>query len=136
MEGRLVSVALPVPLLTPFTYRVPPSLRWPERGVRVLVPLGRRRMIGVVVGSGVSPVDIEAKDVLEVLDPVPLVSGTLVDLAAWLADYYLAAPGEALRLVFPPSGVKASRTMVRLADPAGAPAEQRDPVLAALVAGP
>jgi primosomal protein N' (replication factor Y) len=137
MQARLVSVALPVPLLTPFTYRVPPSVPWPERGARVLVPLGRRRMIGVVVGPATAaPAELEAKDVLDVLDPVPLVSGTLVDLAAWLAAYYLAAPGEALRLVFPPSGVKASRTMVRLADVAGGSSDEGDPLLAALRPGP
>jgi len=140
MDERRVSVALPLPLLTPFTYRVPEGLVPPSRGTRVLVPFARRRVIGVVLGPADPRADIDTRDVIEVLDAVPLVPEALLDLAAWVADYYLAAPGEAMRLVFPPSGVQASRTVVRLApDPPEAAANgpvERDPVLELLRAGP
>ncbi len=46
---RLVSVAVPVPGLDLLTYRVPDGLEVPAVGARVLVPLGTRRMTGVVV---------------------------------------------------------------------------------------
>ena len=42
---------MPVPFQAPFTYRVPAGAPLPERGVRVLVPFGGRRMIGVVTGG-------------------------------------------------------------------------------------
>ncbi len=46
---RLVSVAVPVPALDLLTYRVPDGLAIPAVGARVLVPLGSRRLTGVVV---------------------------------------------------------------------------------------
>lgn len=126
-------MALPLPLPTSFTYRVPESAPVPARGVRVLVPFGQRRVIGIVTGPGEAPEAVRLKDVLEVLDEVPLVGPKLLDLAGWAAEYYLAPPGECYRLAFPPAGVRASRAFVRLAEgavPAG------DPVLEALASGP
>src|SRR5262245_16376222 len=137
MTSRLVSVALPLPMLTGFSYRVPDALPVPARGVRVVVPFGRRRAVGVVTGPA-EPVDgIALKDVVEVVDETPLVAPPLLDLAAWVADYYLAPPGECLRLVLPPAGIRTSRSVVRLRDPDGAAASAPDdPVVAALRRGP
>jgi primosomal protein N' len=47
---RLVSVALPVPAIDALTYGVPDTLSEPVTGARVLVPLGRRTLTGVVIG--------------------------------------------------------------------------------------
>lgn len=118
MSSRLVDVALPLPLQSAFSYRLPESLPWPERGCRVVVPFGTRRVIGVVLGpaSG-APASAALKDVLDVVDPKPLVGRGLLDLAAWLSEHYLAPPGECYRLVMPPAGVVSSRTVVRLAAP-------------------
>ena len=49
---RLVSVAVPVPSLDALTYRVPEGLNVPSPGARVLVPVGTRRLTGVVTGTG------------------------------------------------------------------------------------
>jgi primosomal protein N' (replication factor Y) len=129
---HVVDVALPLPLQSPLSYRVGGEA--PVRGVRVVVPVAGRRAVGVVVGPGTPPSgEVALRDVLEVLDEVSLVEPPLLDLAAWLADYYLAPPGECYRLVLPPAGLRASRSVVRLAR-ADAPAD--DPVLAALAKGP
>jgi primosomal protein N' (replication factor Y) len=133
VSERAVSVALPLPVQTAFTYRVPGETPLPERGVRVLVPFGPRRVIGVVTGAAEVGPDMELKDVLEVVDEAPLVTPPLLDLAAWTADHYLAPPGECYRLVLPPEGVRASRAVARLLDPAAAAG---DPVADALRAGP
>jgi primosomal protein N' (replication factor Y) len=132
-EGR-VAVALPVPFQAPFTYRMPAGTAVPERGVRVQVPFGGRRMIGVATGAGGDGDGRALKDVLHVLDEEPLVEPPLLDLAAWMADHYLAPPGECYRAVMPPAGVRASRTVVRLTKETGGDAE--DPVLRALHDGP
>ena len=52
----------------------------------------------------------ELKDVVEVVDAVPLPSPALLDLAAWMSDYYLGAPGLCYRLVLPPAGLPVSPT--------------------------
>jgi primosomal protein N' (replication factor Y) len=133
MDVRVVSVALPLPLQTPFSYRVPEGLPVPERGARVLVPFGSRRVIGVVTGDAASVPATSLKDVVDVIDETPLVPPPLLDLARWVSEHYLAPPGECYRLVLPPSGVRASRAMARLA--VGAP-PAGDPMVEALRDGP
>src|SRR5688572_28483542 len=84
----------------------------PPRGARVLVPFGRRRSLGVSLGAPEAPpaAGAELKDVMEVVDELPLPSPALLDLAAWMADYYLGAPGLCYRLVLPPAGLPVART--------------------------
>jgi primosomal protein N' (replication factor Y) len=133
VDAGLVSVALPVPFQAPFTYRMPAGIPVPARGVRVQVPFGSRRMIGVVVGEGTEAEGRSLKEVAQVIDESPLVEPALLDLAAWMADHYLAPPGECYRLVLPPAGVRASRAVVRLVKPGEGP---DDPVLRQLQDGP
>jgi primosomal protein N' (replication factor Y) len=133
MTERCVAVALPLPFTAPFTYRLPAGAPEVGRGARVVVPFGKRRAIGVVMGPAEAPGGVALKDVQDVVDDAPLVEPPLLDLALWMADHYLAPPGECLRLVMPPAGVRASRAVVRLTrhEAAG-----RDPVLQALREGP
>jgi primosomal protein N' (replication factor Y) (superfamily II helicase) len=79
-----------------FTYR---ALEDVEQGDVVQVPLGARRVRGVVVASGVdAPAGIELADVGAIVDRVP---APLVELALWIADYYGSTPARALALVAP-----------------------------------
>ena len=132
MDESLVSVAVPLPFQTPFSYRLPRAVVRPERGVRVLVPFGARRLIGVVTGPATESKPLELKEVLQVIDDVPLAPPPLLDLAGFVAEHYLAPPGECYRLVLPPSGVRASRAIVRLLEPGGT----EDPLLKHLQDGP
>ena len=106
MSDRLVDVALPLPLQRAFTYRVPEPLPLPQRGARVRVPFGRRTALGVAIGP---PAAVEAgaelKDVIEVVDAVSLAAPALLDLAAWMSEHYLGAPGLCYRQVLPPAGL-------------------------------
>src|SRR5229473_457829 len=50
MDAPYCEVALPVPLRSVFTYAVPPGLREQAvPGSRVVVPFGRRAMVGVAL---------------------------------------------------------------------------------------
>jgi primosomal protein N' (replication factor Y) (superfamily II helicase) len=133
MDARAVEVALPLPLQCTFTYRLPEGAPLPARGVRVLVPFGPRRVIGLVTGIATTLPET-MKDVVEVLDEVPLAPPPLLDLATWMSEHYLAPPGECHRLVLPPAGVRASRAVVRLSGEASG--SDDDPVVAVLRAGP
>jgi primosomal protein N' (replication factor Y) len=128
-----VAVALPVPIRKAFTYRAPPQLPLPERGARVLVPFGSRRMVGLVVGPGEAEAGIEIKDVAQVLDDVRSVSEPLLRLGEWMSEYYLAPLGECLRLLLPPGSQGASRMLVRIAEGVS---KGDDPLLGALGRGP
>lgn len=48
---RVIAVAIPVPGLGPLTYSLPDGLPDPPVGARVLVPLGKRTLTGVRLGS-------------------------------------------------------------------------------------
>ncbi len=135
-SDRFVDVALPLPLMQPMTYRVPPG--WPDvpRGSRVEAPFGKRRVMGVVVNGEARPKEgVVAKNLTAVLDEEPLVTERLLELALWVADYYIGPMGQATRLVAPPGGVRASKRLVRLkavGSPGSLAAAATDPVLQAL----
>ncbi len=132
-DERLVAVALPLPLQTTFTYRLPAG-GVAGRGVRVVVPFAGRRAVGVVTGPAPAPEGIKVKNVEAILDEASLLPPPLLDLAAWVADYYMAPPGECYRLAFPAAGIRTSRATVRLA--AAPKPEEQDPLLLELARGP
>jgi primosomal protein N' (replication factor Y) len=94
-------VALPVPLDRTFTYAVPQG-QAPQRGMRVIAPFRNEKLIGVVIALDVTPEgDFETRYLEAVLDDEPLVSDQLLELAEWIAGYYLAPLGEVLRGMLP-----------------------------------
>src|ERR1700730_8370945 len=93
-------VALPVPLDTAFTYRLPDGMQ-PVVGGRVLVPFRQRRMSGVVTALHDRTPKVQAKNVFSVLDVSPVLDKQLVQLGKWIADYYLAPLGEVYRTMLP-----------------------------------
>ena len=93
-------VALPVPLDTAFTYRVPEGMQ-PVTGGRVLVPFRQQRMSGVVIALHDRAPKVAAKNILSVLDAAPVLDAQLLQLGKWIADYYLAPPGEVFRTMLP-----------------------------------
>jgi primosomal protein N' (replication factor Y) (superfamily II helicase) len=105
----------------------------PSVGARVEVPFAGRRVVGVALGPGAPPPKGRLADVVDVIDETPLASPTLVELALWMADYYLAPVGECLRLLLPPQGIRSSRAVVRLS---GTLTDATDPVLRLLRDGP
>lgn len=132
-SGRCVDVALPLPLMQAMTYRVPSG--WPDvpRGARVEAPFGARRVTGVVIDANAKPKDgVKLKSLTAVFDEEPLVSERQLELALWVADYYIGPPGMATRLVAPPGGVRASTRLVGLTDAASLPNALDDPILDAL----
>jgi primosomal protein N' (replication factor Y) len=101
---RYCEVALPVPLRSTFTYAVPPSLDGePLVGRRVVVPFGRRAMIGVGLAESDAPPDLaRIKEIAELMDPLPALPPKLVELGHWISRYYLAPIGETFRAMLPP----------------------------------
>ena len=93
-------VALPVPLDRTFTYAVNGSA--PVPGARVLVPFAGQRLMGVVVRlHDEKPEGVDVKGIQQVLDQDELLSSELMQLAGWIAKYYLAPLGEVLRGMLP-----------------------------------
>jgi primosomal protein N' (replication factor Y) (superfamily II helicase) len=77
----------------------------PEPGMRVRVPFGRQRLIGLVVATAESS-DLPAerlKPILAVLDERPLIDAEALALLEWAAEYYLHPIGGVLAAALPKS---------------------------------
>ena len=140
--GDLVSVLLPLPLAGAYDYRVPQE--WEFRaifpGSFVNVPLGKRYLIGVVLGKGEGAVDnARLKEVVSVVD-VPAMTRDLRQLIDWIAAYTLSAPGAVLRMAMSAPGIfeaQKPRTGYRLAGPPPERmTEARTRVIDVLIDGP
>jgi primosomal protein N' (replication factor Y) (superfamily II helicase) len=92
-------VALPVPLDMVFTYRN--NDQAPVVGARVLVPFRNDRLSGVVTALHDREPSMQAKSVLAVLDPEPVLDVSLMKLGQWISQYYLAPVGEVFRTMLP-----------------------------------
>jgi primosomal protein N' (replication factor Y) len=92
-------VALPVPLDRAFTYALNGEI--PDVGCRVLVPFRNEKLAGVVVRVHDDAPPVDAKPLITILDPEPILSSQLLELAQWIAQYYIAPLGEVLRTMLP-----------------------------------
>ena len=96
----------------PFRFSISSRIRYPtasrrrQRGARVVVPLGKRVVTGIVVDPDAT-LDVEQtpadkiKPILEVLDDEAFLPGAVVDLALWVAEYYACGAGDALAAAVP-----------------------------------
>ena len=96
-------VALPLPIYKTFVYQFPNGINGQlDPGCRVLVPFGNRRIVGVVVRVHSKAIKGNIKMIEGVLDEKPLFSSQMVDLAQWIAAYYLAPLGKVFSVMLPP----------------------------------
>ena len=97
-----IEVAVAVPVFQTFTYSTPETLAdLVSIGKRVLVPFGRRRITGYVLGPGKDFDQTEVKSVLDVLDEQPLFPSAMVPFFRWISDYYKYPLGEVVKNALP-----------------------------------
>jgi primosomal protein N' (replication factor Y) len=106
------------PLLTtrnlsgPFDYRLPETMSEVEVGSVLVVPFGRRRVVGVVVGLA-DRSDLPQERLAEPLEALEAgVPPELVALGRWVGEDYCSTPARGLGLVLPPgvgTGAEARR---------------------------
>ena len=101
-----VQVALPVPLPQLLDYLPPHNGPLPAPGSRVLVPLGRRKLVGVVVSLSDRSAVAAGRllPIIEALDEgEPILDTGLLSLLRWCWQYYKHAPGEVVVGALPPA---------------------------------
>jgi len=115
--SQFCDVAVPVPLDTVFTYRLPQEGML-VAGTRVLVPFGRQRIIGIVTSVHDREPKVVTKNVLESVDPpdTPALMPELLRLGQWISDYYLAPVGEVFRSMLPLHAEFKKSVLYRLTD--------------------
>jgi primosomal protein N' (replication factor Y) (superfamily II helicase) len=113
-----MTIAKVEPLLTtrsvsgPFDYRVPEGMSHVDVGSVLVVPFGRRRVVGVVVGMA-DRSDLPQSRLAEPLEALEAgVPPELVELGRWVGEEYCSTPARGLGLVLPPgigTGAEARR---------------------------
>lgn len=99
----LLEVALPLPLFKNFHYL---SEDFVPSGVRVVVPFGRQKLVGIVLNTQSITEDsldpsIEYKEIEDLLDPLPLYPPKFFPFLEWIANYYQAPLGILLKIALP-----------------------------------
>lgn len=123
---RYCTVALDVPLDRAFTYRVPDALAaHVQRGTRAVVPWRQGAMTGIVLDPDAPLAEgldaSRVRPIADVLDARRAVPEPQLALCEWIADYYRAPIGQAVRLAAPPDGGRKSRKFATWIGPAKAP---------------
>jgi primosomal protein N' (replication factor Y) len=82
--------------------------------MRVLVPVGSRKITGIVTELCRESGREEVKDILDLLDERPIFPPDLIRLWQWAAAYYVASPNEVLSTILPGGLRIESERVVRL----------------------
>jgi len=101
-SARHAEIVLPVPVPRTYTYAIPDGLA--ERvvpGARVVVPLRRCQVVGVVAAVDAPAPAVAAKPIAAAPDAEPALSPALVQLGHWISRYYGTPIGLALRALLP-----------------------------------
>ena len=102
--GKFARIIIPSPVKEPLTYGVPDNLRHLVTvGMRVLIPLGNRKVSGIVSAHISETLLPDIKNIIAVLDEAPIVDEQLLTLSHWASQYYVASLGEVLSTILPPN---------------------------------
>ena len=102
-SDRLVDIILPLAIADVYTYLIPEAMPYPQIGMRVLVPLGKKHIVGIVYRQheGEMPSHIRVREVEQVLDEQAIVTTEQLQLWEWLSQYYMCTMGEVLAAALP-----------------------------------
>src|SRR5882672_157895 len=98
------AVVLPVPVSRSYIYEVPAALAARVvPGARVVVPLRRRSVVGIVTEAvdHRPSAEVAIKSIIAAPDDEPAISPALLELGRWISDYYGAPLGVSLRAILP-----------------------------------
>ena len=102
---RLVDIILPLAIRDCYTYSVPDDLTLPVPGTRVIVPLMKKEVRGVVLRTHMEPVEDsfaqKIRPVTAVLDTAPMVSPEQLALWQWMSGYYMCSLGDVMAAALP-----------------------------------
>ena len=110
-------VILPLPFSVTFTYLIPSDMEdLVKRGMRVIVPFGKKKIYaGVVDGiHNEAPIHYEAKEIIDLPDSKPIFTAQQLDFLKWMANYYMAGIGDALYAALPAGLKVSSESMLQL----------------------
>ena len=110
-------VILPLAISKNYTYRVPFELNDEIAiGKRVVVQFGKSKLYTAIVANITeeAPEKYEAKYLVDILDPHPLVTNLQLHFWGWMASYYLCNVGDVMNAALPAAFKLASETRIRI----------------------
>lgn len=100
-----IDVILPLAIRDCYTYSIPDGLSMPAPGARVLVPLMRKQVRGIVLREHTELVDADfaakIKPIFSVSETAPVVSPEQLALWQWMSSYYMCTLGEVMAAALP-----------------------------------
>ena len=105
-DQSLYDIILPLAIADVYTYRTPSIPLQGGRdviGCRVLVPLGKKSVIGIIYRKheGELSASVKVRDVLQIVDEAPIVTAEQIKLWEWLSSYYMCTLGEVMAAALP-----------------------------------
>ena len=99
----LYDIILPLAISDVYTYNILETIQYPQIGSRVLVPIGRKSIIGIIYRrhEGELAPNIKVRDIIQVIDEQPIVTSKQFQLWEWLAQYYMCTLGEVMAAALP-----------------------------------
>ena len=102
-------IILPLAIADVYTYNIPAALlpianhQSPTTGCRVLVPLGKKSIIGIIYRQheGELPASVKVRDALQIIDETPIITAEQLKLWEWLSSYYMCTIGEVMAAALP-----------------------------------
>ncbi len=108
-------VAIPRRLDKVLSYAIPERLIGRlSPGMRLLVPLGRSKVTGYLIGVSVQEGSHSLKEVIETLDDTPIINNEILELARWASEYYMQPLGLMIRAAIPGGNNIKSREYFKL----------------------
>jgi primosomal protein N' (replication factor Y) len=104
MTPFFADIILPLAVRGRFTYRVPKAMSGKiAPGMRVRVPFGGRNLYSGIVCKvhDASPDVKNIRDIVSILDEIPIISGSQLKLWQWISEYYLCNEGEVMKAALP-----------------------------------
>ncbi|MCD4743590.1 MAG: primosomal protein N' [Desulfobacteraceae bacterium] len=101
-KEEYIEVAVLLPVYNTYTYRIPERLiSIVSPGMRVLVPFGKRRVTGYILGKSSKPKKFKTKLIFDILDDIPLFPEPMIQFFKWISDYYIHPIGDVIKTALP-----------------------------------
>ena len=97
-------IIIPLALPKNYTWEIPGRFAGSlQPGSRVEVNLGKNKKYAGIVKRihNEAPVSFEAKEILNLLDPEPVIQSYQLKFWEWLAEYYMCTEGEVMAAALP-----------------------------------
>ena len=105
LDIKYVDIILPLAIRDCYTYSIPDGSSIPLPGARVVVPLMKKEVRGVVLREHTEQIDeslvAKIRPIISIIDNAPVISAEQLALWEWMSKYYMCTLGEVMSAALP-----------------------------------